>query len=116
MSITRLMRLLAIFAMLFAPFGMIGGHAAMAMPAATSAMPDHASMMDPASHCADREEPSKDRPGSSIDCMIACSALPSAESGVGDQTLPVALVLVFPRATGVAGLHPESDPPPPRLS
>src|SRR5688572_11686379 len=99
MSITRLLRFLAIAAMLFAPFGMVGGHVAVAMPADAAAMPDHATTMAQAGHCADREAPPKDRPGSGIDCMIACSALPSAESGVAAPPSPLAMVLAFPRAT-----------------
>lgn len=117
MSIARLLRLLAILAMLFAPLGMMGGHAAMAMPAqATQAAMDHGAMMDPGGHCADREKQSHDRKGASIDCMIACSAMPTAELRVEDRPSMPAIVEPAAPANGLRGLHPESDPPPPRFS
>jgi len=116
MSPTRLMRFLTVLAVLFAPLGMLGGHAAMALQATPQATMDHAGRMEPAGHCADREKQSQDRPMSSIDCMIACAALPTPESETPDHPLPAAIDRPVSLATGLHGLHPESDPPPPRIS
>jgi len=82
MPLTRLLKLLAILAMLFAPVSMMRGHAAMAMPAAAEPMMDHMAAVDAADHCAGMDKQSSDQSGSGIDCMIACSVLPTAESEI----------------------------------
>jgi hypothetical protein len=95
---------------------MVGGHAAMAMPVAAAPMIGHAAAMDPAGHCADMDKQSGDRAGSSIDCLIACSALPSAASEIAAHPSAASVPRQASPAVGLRGLHPESDPPPPRLA
>ena len=115
MPITRLLRILTILAVLLAPLGMLGGHPAMATPAPSDPAMSHMAI-DPAGHCADIDKQSKDQPGSSIDCMIACSVLLTAENVLSVH--PVAISPRQPRTLAVVlnGLHPEWDTPPPRLS
>lgn len=117
MSLTRLWRVLTILAMLLAPLSMVGGHAAMAMPSpAASGVMDHGQAGSQAGHCADMDQDQNGQTSPSIDCMIACSAIHSAEFAVASHpavhsaTPIAALPKLYP------GLHPESDPPPPRLS
>lgn len=116
MSLTRLVRILTILAMLVAPLGMMGGHAAMAMPVPAQPAMDHMAAMSTAGHCADMDKQSEDQRGSGIDCMIACSALPSAESEIAAHPLAATVVQPIPLVEGLSGLHPESDPPPPRFA
>jgi len=117
MPLTRLLRFLTIFAVLFSPISMATGHAAMAMPAASAAMADHMGAAS-AGHCADMGgEQDKSGPAApSIDCMIACSAMPAADFEV--EAHPVVAAFIEPRAliSALSGLNPESDPPPPRIS
>lgn len=120
MMAMRLVRFLTIFAVLLAPLTMAGGHAAMAMPPAAKAVTHHSEHGMSAGHCAgmsgQSDDPS-DRPsGPSIDCMIACSCLPAAGTGIGEHATPVAMVEPPLFSAGLSGLHPESDPPPPRFA
>ena len=108
----RLLRFLTLFALMLAPFGMMSAHAEMAMPVSAASGHEMAS----SGHCAGMNQPREEKPASGIDCTIACSAVPSAEGTIivhptaAAQTPPIAL------ATSLLGLHPESDPPPPRLA
>ncbi len=117
MSLTRLWRILTIFAVLFAPLSMMSGHAAMAMPnlSASSDM-DHGQAGSPAGHCADMDQDQKGQTSPNIDCMIACSAVPAEEFEVASHPAVHAVMPVGRLASLHRGLHPESDPPPPRLS
>ena len=107
---TRLiLPMLALLALLFAPFGRVAAAQAVATPNQGAAVM--------AGHC--NEIPVAPEPKSdemAVDCMIACAvvaapAAPSLASPPAAQTI---------HAAGVPGrfigLHPESDPPPPRLS
>lgn len=118
MSLTRLLRLLAIFAVILSPLSMASGHAAMAMPAASTTMADHMAPPAPAGHCADMpsQKDESGPPASNVDCLIACSTLPTLAFEV--EAHPVLASFDEPAALVAAlhGLHPESDPPPPRLS
>lgn len=116
MSATRLLRFLTILAVLFAPISMMSGHAAMAMPAAAAHKMDQMAAMDAADHCAGMDKQPGDQPGSSIDCMIACSVLLAAGSEVAIHPMAPLLIQPIPLARGLQGLHPESDPPPPRFA
>lgn len=116
MSLTRLWRILTIFALLVAPLGMLSGHAAMAMPGPAATAMEHEAMTSSGGHCADQDRQSGQQRGSSIDCMIACSALPSAAFQVADQTATHTPAPTPALASSLRGRHPESDPPPPRLS
>lgn len=117
MPLTRLLRILTLIAVIFAPLSMAGGHAAMAMPAAPAAMSDHMGAM-PAGHCADMEgKQDKNGPSApSIDCMIACSAMPAADFEVEVHPLTAAFIEPARLVSALHGLSPESDPPPPRIS
>lgn len=118
MSPTRLLRLLTMIAVLFSSLSMMSGHAAMAMPAPSASTMDHMKATAPAGHCADMaadREPD-DQGAPDIDCMIACSAIPAADFEV--ETHPMAAGFLEPvrLVSALHGLHPESDPPPPRFS
>jgi len=116
MPLTRLIRILAILAVLFAPLGMMSEHAAMAVAPSAQPVMGQMAAMDMAGHCADMDKQSQDQPGSGIDCMIACSALPSTEGAVIARPMTASVLQKIPVMEGLNGLHPESDPPPPRFS
>ncbi len=116
MSPTRLLRFLTILAVLLSPVSMMGGHAAMAMPTPSVSTMDHMPMAAPAGHCADMDENSRDQADPDINCMIACSAIPAADFQVDMHPMLVSLVPTARLSSGPRGLHPGSDPPPPRLS
>lgn len=120
MTAARLIRLLTILALLLAPLGMIGEHAAMAMTA-PEASAHHAGDAAQAGHCAGMTGQSEDEKKAPdrdclIDCAIACSAIPAVGNMMGDQPMPAALAQPRPLAGRMSGLHPESDPPPPRIA
>ena len=108
----RLFRFLTLFALMLAPLGMMSAHARMAMPASASSGHEMAA----SSHCPGMDQPRKEKPVSGIDCTIACSALPSAESTIAVHPMAAAEVPPIALVTFLPGLHPESDPPPPRLA
>lgn len=116
MSPTRLLRFLTILVVLFSPINMMGGHAAMAMPAASASAMEHMRAAMPAGHCADMDQDTKDQASPDIDCMIACSAIPATDFQVDTHPMTVALIPPALLSRGLIGLHAESDPPPPRLS
>jgi hypothetical protein len=100
---------MALFALLFAPAGMLGSHAAMAMP--------HDAPASMAGHCDTREQAPDERSGSSmIDCAIACSAMPSADPFVPQEPLPAAAEFKPSLTRFVAGTWPEAATPPPRIA
>ena len=109
----RLIRILTMLALLVAPLGMVGGHAAMAMPVAATAA---------TGHCADIGGMADDGDGSSqedrsaIDCTISCSALPALAGALTDQPPLPAMARTVTLHGLVRGLHPESDDPPPRTA
>lgn len=127
MTAARLVRLLTIFAMLLAPLGMIGGHAAMATPIASGSMAEH--HVQPADHHAagsNEAEPCDDMGGQSederssgddclVDCAITCSAIPAAGAMMAQ---PATFLVAQPHSlvAVITGRHPESDPPPPRVA
>jgi hypothetical protein len=112
----RLLRVMTLFALLLAPFGMMRSHAAMVLPAASVAPGHHMDPAAPADPCPGMDQPAEDRPASNVDCMIACSAMPSLESGIAIHPI-LAATMPRPSPAGVLhGLHPESDPPPPRFA
>lgn len=108
----RLVRFVAILALLLAPLGMSGGHLAAMAPEPAAASHHEAT---PAGHCADGagEDPAgESRPD--IDCTISCSAL-AASAGDLPARAAVRPLPQRPFAVSLArGLTPESDPPPPR--
>ena len=96
-------------ALLLAPLAMAGGESA------------HASGYDrspPAAadgHCADVERESRGEPGPSIDCMIACTAIPAAGNALAGPD-PTRTCRERPSlAAARDGLAPEAATPPPRF-
>ena len=105
MRFRRALQLLVLVALMLAPFGRIGMTEAQAMPRLMAA------------HCGDRPMPGPIKGHAmSVDCTIACAAMaPPAVSGFtpppAAATVPAAAPVSF-----LAGVRPEADPPPPRLS
>ena len=105
----RLLPLLTLLALIVAPFGRVAAAEAMMTSHQPAAM---------SGHCQDMPAPEPaDRTGkSSIDCLVACAAISTAETFVlGAKAVAASpqdglLLPVF------AGLHPEAEPPPPRFS
>jgi hypothetical protein len=92
----------------------------MAMPTAATAMNDHADPAAAAAHCADTkaqpEDESVPEADCVIDCAVTCSAIPAIAAGLSAQPMAAATVQPFPLLDRISGLHPESDPPPPRIA
>ncbi|WP_436828148.1 hypothetical protein [Sphingomonas sp. DT-207] len=102
--------------MLFVVIGMSGGHAAMAAPAPRADDARMHGMSMPSDHCSDMaKEKAPATPTVALDCMIACSVLPSVQSGPDYQPLVPAARPPLPLQAWLAGLHPEMELPPPRL-
>ena len=113
----RLMRFLTLFALLLAPFGMMSAHAQMAAPE-SAAVGHHMSAAGSSDHCGDRDSDSSDekqRP-SGIDCTIACSAVASVEATIVAHPHAAVPAPPITLAATLHGLHPESEPPPPRFA
>ena len=100
--------MLALLALLLAPAGMLGSHAAMAMPpeAAMSAM----------SHCDDRQAPTDHDRKAMLDCAIACTAMPAAEPMLASEPALPAPLPALTRVRLVDGIPAEAATPPPRFS
>ena len=104
----KLLRLLVLLALLAAPFGRMAAAEAMTMPEHSAmAMPGHCDPM-PVSDQGDADR--------AIDCMIACAAMADAMGPALLAPLPTVSAPVSSSRAGLSGLHPEADPPPPRLS
>ena len=117
----RLVRILTMLALLLAPLTMIGGHAAMAMPAAATSASHHDQAADPSAHCAEMSGETQDDDGTSpggclTDCAVACSAIPALCSAMADRPMAPAMAQPLALAGRVRGLHPESVDPPPRIA
>jgi hypothetical protein len=109
MRFSRLFPILAVLALLFAPAGMLGSHAAMAMP--------HDAGARMAGHCETQNQAPAEQPGPSmIDCAIACSAMPSAAPFVVQKRVLAAIQFKTPLVRFVAGTRPEAATPPPRMA
>lgn len=108
MRLRRLVPLLTLLALLFAPLGRTA--------AAEAAMPAHAASAM-AAHCSDMAAPAQDdQERSVIDCMIACAALAPPVSSPLDE---IAAELMRGEGTAPAtfpGISLQFDPPPPRRS
>lgn len=113
----RLLQLLALLAMILAPVGMATGHDGMAAPVATA---HHVTEMA-ADHCTGMDQPGdrkpmNPQPPSCIDCSMVCAGLAAVDSQVALHPVAAASLPRIPLEDAVQGLHPESDPPPPRLA
>jgi hypothetical protein len=97
-----------LLALALAPFGRMAA-------AEAKAMPHHAAMAMPG-HCAGQPQPDQDRHPATIDCMMACAAMaPHAATDFVPPTVAHAEPASAP-ALILAGILPEAEPPPPRLS
>lgn len=108
----RLPALFILLALLVAPFGRLGLAEAAALPVHGAPM-----AMAMAGHCEDMPAPQPGHPGkAAVDCMIACAAMTPAN---GLEILlvvePKALLAPLPPVS-FAGIHPEAEPPPPRIA
>lgn len=104
----RLFQLLALLALLLAPAGMLGDHAAMAMP--------HGTATATMGHCADRQAPADEDRQAMIDCAIACAAMPAAGPFSAMAPALVSPAPLIGLAARFDGTPPELATPPPRLS
>ncbi len=108
MPFSRLFHLLALLALLLAPAGMLGSHAAMAMPH----QPVAASM----SHCDEQQTPAEDDRQRMLDCAIACTAMPASAPLVPPEPAFLAAVPVAAPTQFFESTRPEAATPPPRIS
>lgn len=104
-----LLRLLVLIALLAAPFGRMAAAEAMTMP-------HHAPAAMTGGHCDTMPAPAPGDSDRSIDCMIACAMLAHLEAPDLPAPLPAVSAPTALVPAGLAGLHPEADPPPPRRS
>lgn len=110
----RSLRLILALALLLAPLGMLGQHAAMAVP-------HDAQVMAGSGHCADmaapQEQDSGDEvPANDIDCTIACSCMPPMGAQLGEPPLPSSRPVSVALDSLVRGLGPHAEPRPPQSS
>lgn len=115
MPATRQMRILTLFAILFASVWLAGGHAAIAIPPAMTGM-DHAqadAVM--AGHCTEMHGEDEHRAGRSIDCMIACAGLPAIGATLAAPRFVAAPRPPLPLQSPIFGMPPEMELPPPRF-
>lgn len=104
----RLMPLLILFVLIAAPFGRAQAAPAHMAPAMATTMAGHCDPARPAS-------PAPYHHGASIDCTIACAAMPAGDAAYTPlPALPIAVTA--PLSSVLHGIHPGFDPPPPRLS
>jgi hypothetical protein len=108
-KLSRLLPLLAMLALLFAPFGRMAAAETMA-----ASGPHHRAA---GGHCQDMpppENPTSSR--ASIDCAVACAVVaPPSAPAVAAAPRPVQPQAVV-RLAIFKGVNPEADPPPPRRS
>jgi hypothetical protein len=105
-SLRRASQLLVLAALMLAPFGRIGMAEARYGPGMMTM------------HCAG-QVPSGDVRGHPIgvDCLIACAAMaPQAAFAFAPPARPAKAVPAAKPALVLAGVRPDADPPPPRLS
>ncbi len=108
MRLGRLIQILALLAVLFAPLGMLGSHAAMAMPQA-----GHSATMD---DCTDQKQAPTGDDRAMIDCAIACAAIPAADPFHASAHAQVQTIVHMGPHPVFAGFAPELATPPPRVS
>ena len=111
-KLCRLLPLLTLLALLVAPFGRIAAAEAMMMP-----QPPMAAM---SGHCDDMPAPAQPRGDrthkASIDCLVACAAMATAEAVCVVETAAATSPPASFALPEFFGLHPEAEPPPPRFS
>lgn len=109
MTLRRILPVLALIALMIAPFGRMG--------LAEAATAHHAAPMAMAGHCEDMPAPESGKPNkAAIDCMIACAAM-TTESAADIAHAAPDPVAVAPRPLlSLHGIQPEAETPPPRRS
>jgi len=115
MTVRACLRLLLLAAMLLAPLGRVGVAQALAAPAAAGMTMAHCAGM-PAAPAHHRKMPAPDGEKMAVDCMIACAAMAPAPAPF---VVPPVAVVALPTTSflqSLVGIHPEADPPPPRIS
>ena len=108
----RILHLLVLAGLVLAPLGRIDLAQAHAL-----AMPHAAPATMPA-HCPGEPAPSPDQDKSDrIDCMAACAAIAAAPAGPAFAPPPACRMARVPLAAfALAGIRPEAEKPPPRIS
>lgn len=118
----RLVRILAMLALVLAPLGMAGGSAAMAQPAAIPSASHHEQAASMPDHCAELGGETDDHDGSSpqgdclSDCAVSCAAIAAPGNGMADPAMVPAMARPRAFADPLHGLSPESADPPPRTA
>lgn len=112
MAGARLFRFLILLALILAPFRMIAAHEAMAASASQAGA--HHMSADMAVPCGSEGAGSKQRHGASVDCTIACSVVAAMAAEIEVRPICTEAPAPTPLVAALHGLHPESDPPPPR--
>jgi hypothetical protein len=113
----RLIQLVLLIALLFAPMCMMGSGAAWAIPEVAGSGEQHARAATPG-HCAEiGEQPEGEQDESAdLDCRTTCSGV-LAQMPVLRGTFPI---VSMPQNVAIAaaqpGLNPAAELPPPRLS
>ncbi len=105
MRCLRFLQMLVMLALMIAPAGMIGSHAAMAMPHQAAA---------PMEGCnSQRSAPEDEQRQSMIDCAIACSAMPATADATRPQRLLISPEYRLATILDIEGMRPEAATPPP---
>jgi hypothetical protein len=106
--VERLVRLLAVLAVLLMPLGMA--------PAAAAAVHPQMAMDMPAGHCPE-QAPGRDMKGGIAECTMACAGTLPATDLASNEPVPIARAPIQPTATQrLQGLHPDAATPPPKRS
>ena len=101
--------LLALVAVLLMPLGMSA--------AATAPSTSHHDMAGmPMGHCPDQESQPESTPGIAACTMICAAALPAADAGMPECAAIAALPAEVASIPALAGLHPDTVDPPPKLA
>lgn len=101
--------LLAALALFFSPIVMAGGAAAAHVPSTASAMPD--------GHCSGSQAPADDqRADISGGCASSCAAFQPAFPRISKEAADSRAVPPLPTHQSLAGIHPEGETPPPRMT
>ena len=118
----RLVRILAIFAILLAPMSMMASSAAMAQPTTPESALHHEQSAAKGGHCAEMSGENQKDDGSATqqeclsDCAVTCAAIPVFGDPLRDPDLLLTMAHPVPLVNWMRGLNPESADPPPRTA
>lgn len=118
----RLVRILAIFAILLAPMSMMANSAAMAQATAPKSTLHHEQSAAEGGHCSEMSGATQENDGSSpqqeclSDCAVTCAAIPVLGDPLQEPVLLLAMAHPVPLMNWMRGLNPESADPPPRTA